>query len=108
MRFDIGAHARKMKMLHPGWSDRQCYCCLYWQGTVRSRLRDLEECFLTDGAGDIRFPEHVATQCAEAMGVNLTETMRINCGIELEWPPKETVYKISLVGVPTEEWRDRL
>jgi hypothetical protein len=58
--------------------------------------------------GEPRFSEYVATQCAEAMGVNFTETMRINCGIELEWPPKETVYKISLIGVPTEEWRGKL
>jgi len=110
MRFDIGSHARRMKALHPEWSERQCYCCLYWQGTVRSRLRDLEDCFLNTLYDDGYYghPECVATQCAEAMGVNLTETMKLNCDIELEWPPKETVYKISLIGTPTDEWRDKL
>lgn len=103
MEYDIGEHARRMQASHPDWTDRQCYCCLYWQGHVRSRLRDLEQNFLWDRDGG-----YVATQCAEAMGVNLTEMMRVNCGIELEWHPRETVYKISLIGVPTHEWRDRL
>lgn len=104
-QFDIGMHARKMKMLHPGWSERQCYCCLYWQGTVRSRLRDLEERILDMEGG---CPGLKATQCAEAMGVDFTKTMKMNCDIELEWPPRELVYKISLIGMPTEEWRDKL
>lgn len=38
--FDLGAHAKKMKMLHSEWSSRMCRNLLYWQGGVRKRRQD--------------------------------------------------------------------
>jgi len=34
----------------------------------------------------------------EAMGVNVTETMK-RVGIELEWPPVNVAYQIALAGI---------
>ncbi len=34
-RFDFGVHVQKMRDKHPNWSERQCRCCLYWQGRAR-------------------------------------------------------------------------
>ena len=35
--------------------------------------------------------------CPEAMGVNVTETMK-NVGIILEWPPETVTYQIVIAG----------
>lgn len=92
-RFPIGEHAARMRGLHPEWSDRQAYCCLYWQPRARQQLRGQIRSFLDSHPG-----QHVIA-CPEAQGVNLTATMR-GAGIELEWPPREWAYQIVLAGVP--------
>ena len=33
------------------------------------------------------------------MGVNVTDLMKDNAGIELEWPPKITTYQVALAGL---------
>jgi predicted metal-binding protein len=38
------------------------------------------------------------TTCPEAMGVNITETMK-DAGIILEWPPENVTYQIALAGI---------
>ena len=47
---NLAAHAARLGALHPGWSDRQRRCCLYWQGTARNRLETLIAAFLTTAA----------------------------------------------------------
>lgn len=109
--FDLGAHIDKMRKAHPCWTHRQLVCCLYWQGTVRKFLR-------TESAKQIRkfnkddwstvkwidsvdapFTDRVLlTTCPEAMGVNVTATMK-TIGVVLEWPPIETTRMVYLVGV---------
>ena len=37
--FDLEAQARRMKGLHPEWSDKQCRNLLYWQKGLMKRLR---------------------------------------------------------------------
>lgn len=37
------------------------------------------------------------TYCPEAMGVNVTATMK-NLGVTLEWPPQKVVYKVAIIG----------
>jgi hypothetical protein len=38
------------------------------------------------------------SKCPEAMGVDITSTMS-SIGIELEWPPKNITYQVSIAGV---------
>ena len=91
--FDLAAHVKKMKKKHPNWTDRQLYCCLYWQGTARKNLK-----------AEIKrakkmLPKHRITTCPEAMGVNVTDLMEDNAGIALEWPPKTTTYQVAVAGL---------
>ena len=74
-------------------SKRQLECCLYWQGTARKRLKERinEFIFLAD-------ERYVVNTVPEAMGVNVTETMK-RVGIELEWPPVNLVYQIAMAGM---------
>jgi predicted metal-binding protein len=90
--FPIGQHIEKMRQKHPDWSERQLSCCLYWQGTARKKLRENVANF------ELIYPEYTVSHCPEAMGVNLTETMK-QVGVELEWPPRETAYQIALAGM---------
>lgn len=100
--FDLKAHIRKMQKLQPLWTDHQLRCCLYWQGTVRKFLRKKADEWVERHA--YRHPRIRDTQgflyttCPEAMGVNVTATMR-NAGINLEWPPRITSRMIYLAGV---------
>lgn len=89
--FPLGAHVRKMKARHPTWSDRQLYCCLYWQGTARTQLRLMTQDALR------RNPTLTVVRCPEAHGVNVTATMA-SVGVELQWPPREWAYQVVLMG----------
>jgi len=101
--FDFAAHRAKMQHAHPTWSDRQVDCCLYWQGTVRKFLRHHAQAWLVNHAGRlskalVARQGIMYTEGPEAMGVNVTATMK-KIGVELEWPPKNIVRKIFLAGV---------
>jgi len=93
-RFEFGEHVKKMKEKHPDWSQRQCKCCLYWQGTARKHLKSKINDFLCG------FPGCIVLTCPEATGVNVTATMKNATGIELEWPPVKYVYQVAIVGYP--------
>ena len=95
INFDFKSHCNKMKRKHPNWSQRQKECCLYWQGTANKMLRKAVQDvkYYLEGTGNWKI-----TYCPEAMGVNVTVTMK-NIGIELEWPPKNIVRKVALFGV---------
>jgi predicted metal-binding protein len=90
--FPIGQHIQKMKEKHPDWSDRQLRCCLYWQGSARKQLREKVREF------EAIYPEYTVSHCPEAMGVNLTATMK-EAGVEIEWPPQKLAYQIALAGI---------
>lgn len=92
--FDFGAHVEKMRKLHPDWSQRQLECCLYWQGSARSRLKQEVVRFLTYVSPPLPKVEWIP----EARGVDVTETTR-RAGIDLEWPPKTVTYQIAVVGL---------
>ncbi len=94
-RFPIGEHAQRMWRRHPDWTERQAYCCLYWQPRARKQLAHAIA-FCRKGN---RPAGLVATVCPEAMGVNVTETM-LQCGITLEWPPRQWAYQVALMGTP--------
>lgn len=88
-RFDFGAHVWRMRVKHPKWSERQLACCLYWQGTARKKLNEEIEKFKRSHAN------YTVTRCPEAMGVNVTETMK-HLGIVLEWPPERYAYQVAI------------
>ena len=89
--FDFGAHVRRMALAHPDWSDRQKACCLYWQPVARRALKFEIMLFVAQ-----KYPVRVMDN-PEAMGVNVTETMRL-IGQELEWPPKTKTYQVAIAG----------
>jgi hypothetical protein len=92
--FNFEAHVAGMRARHPDWSQRQLECCLYWQGTARHRLD--EEIVAFRNAQATRM---LVSRCPEAMGLNVTATMR-KIGIELEWPPRTVTYQVALAGRP--------
>ena len=85
VRFNLQRHRKQMKDKHPTWSERQCNCCLYWQGKVnkmlRQRVEDFQKIRMRHGLKELSI-----WNCPEAMGVNLTSTM-YHIGIQLEWSP---------------------
>jgi len=92
-KFNLKAHEDKMRELHPEWSYRQLTCCLYWQGSVRKRLKEEIKKFQAERAG------FICTDCPEALGVNVTATLG-SVGIKLEWPPTTYVVKVAFCGAP--------
>lgn len=104
VKFDLAAHRERMRGKHPNWSRRQLDCLLYWQGTVLKELRHKVCNFCTMRLLYKQSKNLDAYYCPEAMGVNVTETMR-QIGVELEWPPKISVRKIALVGTPLQSGR---
>ena len=70
--FNLEAHAKRMKDKHPEWSERQCRCVLYWQGTSRKQLRKR-----VYGATEL-LRTNATTTCPEGMGVNVYMTARLS------------------------------
>lgn len=89
--FDLETHANKMKKNHPNWTNKQCRCILYWQNSVRKKLKEKAEkaCLKLNG--------FVVTLIPEALGINVFGTMA-KVGIILYKNPK-IVKKIAFVGV---------
>jgi predicted metal-binding protein len=114
--FDFKSHVEKMRAANPGWSQAQLTCCLYWQNGARKQLSTEIFRFLHEHARfdvnlyvavalykglekDLKhWSDRIIPSPPEAMGVNLTATMK-NAGIELEWPPVEKAYQIALAGI---------
>ena len=98
--FALSHHVKRMKSTHPLWTPRQLVCCLYWQGTVRKYLRNKADDWMN--AYKMNHPSIadrlVLLECPEAMGINVTATMR-HIGVHLEWPPKHLTRMVYLMGV---------
>jgi len=100
-RFNLGAHVDKMQIKHPKWSERQIYCCLYWQTAARKQLQwEISEALMdiiqfTDfGPGD----DPLILTCPEACGVNVTATLELTGQRDVEWPPIRVAYQVALIG----------
>jgi hypothetical protein len=94
--FDLGAHTKRMRSKHPEWSERQVYCCYYWQGTARKQLREQCAEFTRIGLGEFQggrgdYIEYVP----EAHGIDVTNTMK-SIGIEMQWPPKTKTVHVAV------------
>ena len=92
--WNIGKWADHMGELHPNWSERQRYNCLYWQGKVRKILRLHTDTWLPFHRG------YEADTCPEALGLDVDKVMQGSAGITLEWPPRKLVRKIAVAGIP--------
>ena len=90
--FDFKNHVERMSQKHPNWSEHQLKCVRYWQGTARKQLKELINKFLAEQKG------YKANTCPEAMGVNITATLK-SAGVELEWPPVNIACQVALAGV---------
>lgn len=90
-KFDLKAHAQIMRNRHPDWSERQIYCCLYWQGRARKQLREKVNKFLQN------HPGYLALYCPEGSGVDLVATVK-QFGLEFEWPARKYAYQVAMAG----------
>jgi len=92
--FDLAAHRARLQAKHPDWSRRRLDCCLYWQAGARKALHAQVQDWMVrrDDIDGLR-----AVFCPEAMGVNVTATLKA-AGIELEWPPVNIARQVALVG----------
>jgi predicted metal-binding protein len=93
-KFNLEKHANHLKEKHPDWSDKQIYCCLYWQGIARKHLNKGLEIFINS---KIDNSDLTYTLLPEAMGVNVFKTLR-RADIKFERNPKTFVLKIALIG----------
>lgn len=89
--FDIGEHAEKMLEKHQEWSERQAYCCLYWQPKAK-KIQRIEETKAVKEYGVTKI-----VNSPEAYGVDVTGLME-NIGVILEWPPRKITRLVSLGG----------
>jgi len=98
VEFDLLAHSTRMLQGHPGWSDRQARCVLYWQPKVNGILKRAADEFCMFLVCSSPVPVGIIyTLCPEAMGVNVIATA-LDCGIPIQVRPAEKVWKIALVG----------
>ncbi|MFB6215773.1 MAG: hypothetical protein ABEJ72_02225 [Candidatus Aenigmatarchaeota archaeon] len=93
-KFDIGKFEERMGERHPDWSSKKKRCNLYWQKSVKKKIRNVVEEFKASKDG-----EFVSTELPEALGVQVFATAR-NMGIPIKKDPDKYIYKISLVGRP--------
>jgi len=108
--FDFKSHVGKMKAAHPGMSQAQLNCCLYWQNTARKQLtKEIIYFMLThqDYHVAVAFYKgldkdlkglysRIIPSPPEAMGVEVGKTMA-DIGINI-WPIMDTTYQIALAG----------
>jgi len=94
-KFSLWEHVDRMRTQNPSWSDRQLYCCLYWQGKARKQLREQIRVFKKSIGSTV--DDYIVLDTPEATGVNVTDTM-LSIDIKLEWPPRNFAYQVALAG----------
>jgi len=92
VRFDLAEHAKKMRVKHPDWSEKQARCLLYWQRQVDKQLK--KECLKLLDKLPASFDY---TMKPEAMGVNVITTA-LKIYIPIETKPQNYVWKIAIIG----------
>ena len=100
VKFNIKLQKQRMKSAHADWTDKQCKCLLYWQGTVKKALKEYCDYYMKEGLKTyylILDPTDYEL-IPEAMGLQVFETMECH-GIKLEKHPENYVYKIAFIGV---------
>lgn len=97
--FDLKAHAKAMKLKHPNWTDKQCRNLLYWQSSVRKRLRakTIGYKIMLNRRSDRAPSAGFLLDIPEAHGVNVFATMA-KVGVTIDRNP-DIVRKVMLIGV---------
>ncbi len=106
--FDLRKQRNRMLSLHPNWSERQANCLLYWQGSVKKRLKEYIKkiilknkgkkiYILSSGSGfrDITFNQS-KIYSMEAAGIDVFNTLKNN-HIEFDLKPKNKVLLVTLI-----------
>lgn len=99
--FDLAQWVQTKQIEHPEWTYKQCANLRYWQPKARKFLRGHAQAWMRNYV--VRWKDLCCkqgfefTECPEAMGVDVTTTMK-RIGVHLEWPPKNIVRKIYLLG----------
>jgi predicted metal-binding protein len=86
--FNLKDHAKRMKRIHPDWTERQCRNLLYWQGRVRAILKQETRRICSEG--------DIVLENPEASGIDVFKTMAL-VEIELKKNP-DIVRKIMMIG----------
>lgn len=89
--FNIKNHIKKMKSKHKHWSIRQCKNVIYWQGTVKRKLKEEMKRVMKEKGLNIM------TTKPEAYGVNVIRTIK-RLGIPIRPKPKDIVYFVGFIG----------
>ena len=94
--FNLEYQAEKMRKKYPHWTDRQCRCCLYWQGKVRAHLRRAARAAM----GFLGCDAYV--YCPEGYGVNVFVTARL-AGLKLDKTRRIKIdHHVALIGTKKE------
>lgn len=86
--FDLKTHAGKMKLIHPEWTERQCRNLLYWQPSVKYRLRNKAYAYWGGDCTVLEIPE--------ACGINVFATLS-KVGVIIDRNPI-IVRKVMFIG----------
>ena len=97
MRFNFGQYLGQKKQVHPDWTLRALVNPRHFQTHLDSQLRSFTDSELRKPNFENFRPVHNT----EAMGVNMHLTAR-NAGVELEWPPRKIMYRITVLAQPLE------
>jgi predicted metal-binding protein len=107
-RFQLNEYVKEMMKRHPKWSYRQASCVLYWQGSVKRRIKTIlkqiyrknpnnQFYLFASGSG---FKEILNNQekiySMEAAGIDVFKTLRNN-DIEFEIKPKKFLLLVNLL-----------
>ena len=98
MQFDFKEYLETKISLHSDWTERQLRNPWYFQSHLDSQLKH----FVDSQLGQPGFENFQAIYSSEAMGVNMHLTAR-RAGVELEWPPKKDMYRITLLSQVLEQ-----
>jgi len=95
--FDLTQWVAKIQAGHPEWTYKQCANLWYWQPKARKFLRSHARAWASNYEKRWNKQDIKLTEAPEAMGVDVTSTMK-RIGVHLEWPPKNIVREIFLLG----------
>jgi hypothetical protein len=94
LKFNFGEYLNFRRSVHPGWAETALKNSRHFQEHLDSELRKGIAGWKSEFAED-----WVVVYSPEAMSVNIHLTCK-NAGIDLEWPPRETMYRIAFLAQP--------
>ena len=89
VEWDIDQYEERMRELHPKWTKTQCRNLLYWQSSLRKKLRENVENYVGDVPCEVFYG-------AEGGGINFYRTMR-KLGVRLDMP--KDLHTVRIIAV---------